>query len=246
MTALAFRNPQFAMPTPPTQFLELADELGVSFDAGDLDLFSRFLDLLLETNEKFNLTAIRDRDEAWIKHIFDSLTLMPLLSDLEPGDCVADVGSGCGSPGLPLAIAMPDLQFMLIESTKKKADFLQFAAEELAPGRVEIVAERAETVGRTPTRRGQCAAVVARALGPLRVSLELTVPLIRPSGLALFIKGARAETEIADAESALNTLRCKVIETLPTPTGRIVVVEKQGGTPSEYPRRPGEPKRDPL
>lgn len=234
------------MPTPPARFFELADEIGVAFDDGDLDRFSRFLDRLLEANQSFNLTAVRDPDEAWIRHILDSLTLLPLLSALAPGERVAEVGSGGGAPGLPLAIALPELRFTLIESTKKKADYLRRVAAELCPGRVDVVNERAEMVGRDPAHRERCAMCVARALGPLRTALELTTPLVRPGALVAFIKGARAQEEIADAQRALSLLNCSATSVIESPTGRIVVIEKDRPTPTRYPRRPGEPKRDPL
>lgn len=234
------------MPSPPETFFAMLEELGIELDAGDLDIFQTYLDRLLETNTKFNLTAIRDPAEAWLRHIADSLTLMPMLSALAPGDLVADVGSGGGAPGLPLAIAMPRLRFTLIESTGKKADFLRDVGAEVAPGRIEVLSERAETVGQDRTRRAAYAAAMARALGPLRVALELVMPLVSVGGIGLFIKGSKVSEEIAEASTALRALRCEVLEVAPTPTGRIVVVEKQAPTPRGYPRRPGEPKRAPL
>ena len=234
------------MPAPPDRFFALADQIGVAFDAGDLDLFGRYLDLLLDANTRFNLTAIRDPDEAWVRHVLDSLTLLPTLSGLDADARIADVGSGGGAPGLPLAIALPNFRFTLIESTGKKARFLEETAHTLGLPNVRIVNARAETAGHDPDLRGRFAAATARALGPMRVALELVTPLLRPGGLALFIKGEKAPAEITAAAGALRRLRCAVLDVAPTPTGRIVVVEQRAPTPDAYPRRPGEPKRDPL
>lgn len=234
------------MPGPPQAFLDESAAIGVEFDAGDLDRFGRYLDLLLDANTRFNLTAIRDPDEAWQRHILDSLTLLPLLASLDAGERVVDVGSGGGAPGLPLAIAMPDLRFTLVESTGKKAEFLKSASRELGLSNVSVVNARAEDAGRDGAHRDQFALATARALGPLRVALELVMPFVRPGGLGLFIKGAKAEEEIQEAKSALKALGSDVIDVAQTPTGRIVVVEKSRPTDRRYPRRPGEPKRDPL
>lgn len=225
----------------------MADEMGVAFDEGDLDRFSRYLDLLYEANERFNLTAVRSRDEAWTRHIGDSLTLLPMLSELSEGAEVIDVGSGGGAPGLILAIALPDLRFTLVESTGKKARFLEEAAAALELGNVRIVADRAEVVGQdSKHHRGQYDAATARAVGPIAVIAELLVPLLKVGGVGLLIKGQRAEDELKEAQRALKLLRAECVAIVPTPTGRIVCLEKTAPTLREYPRRAGEPKRVPL
>lgn len=234
------------MPGPPQTFLDESAAIGVAFDDGDLDRFDRYLELLLDANTRFNLTAIREPDEAWRRHILDSLTLLPMLATLGAGESVVDVGSGGGAPGLPLAIALPELRFTLIESTGKKAVFLEETVSALGLANVSVVNRRAEDAGRSEAHRDRHAAATARALGPLRVSLELVLPLVRVGGLGLFIKGAKAEAEIAEAGGALKALGGAIIDVAPTPTGRIVVVEKQRPTDRRHPRRPGEPKRDPL
>ncbi len=234
------------MPAPPQTFLEESAAIGVAFDDGDLDKLGRYLELLQEANTRFNLTSITDLDEAWRRHILDSMTLLPMLASMDAGETVVDVGSGGGAPGLPLAIALPELKFTLIESTGKKAGYLNETAQSLGLANVTVVNARAEDVGRDEAHRDHYAAATARALGPLRVSLELVMPLVRPGGLGLFIKGAKAAAELQEAKRALKLLGGAVIENSQTPTGRIVVVEKLHPTGSKYPRRPGEPKRDPL
>jgi 16S rRNA (guanine527-N7)-methyltransferase len=227
-------------------FLDAIAELGVEFEAGDLDRLGRYLATLEEANRQFNLTRIVDPDEAWMRHIYDSLTLLPIISGVEAGS-VCDVGSGGGVPGIPLAICLPDVPFTLVESTGKKARFCASAAEICGCANVRVVNERAETVGQMrEEHRESYDVVVARAVGAMAVVAELTVPLTAVGGLTLLIKGAKADEELKAAGGALRTLGAAYIDTLPTETGRIVVLEKQRTTPRIYPRRPGDPKREPL
>lgn len=208
-------------------------------------LLQRYLDRLLETNRSFNLTAITDPGEAWDKHILDSLTLLPDLRELAAGSSIVDVGSGGGLPALPLAIALPTLQFTLLEATGKKARFLEQTASELGLQNVSVVSDRAESFGRGAGREHFDAAT-SRAVSRLPVLLELTVPLIKVQGLCLAIKGEQAETEIEEAQNALRVLAAAVENTRRTPTGVVIRIRKNAATPPSYPRRAGEPKRAPL
>lgn len=151
--------------------MRLAEEYGIEFESGDVAKLGLYLSMLLRANESFNLTAIRGEVEAWTRHIFDSLTLLPVVADAaqpvtasgqgqesESGDdveagasaeggplaSVIDVGSGGGLPGLPLAIVMPDVRFTLLEATGKKVEFLRRAVEKLGLRNVAVVQERAE------------------------------------------------------------------------------------------------------
>jgi 16S rRNA (guanine527-N7)-methyltransferase len=160
---------------------------------------------------------------------------------------VIDVGSGGGLPGIPLAITMPDVTFALVEATGKKAAFLADVVEELALDNVTIIAERAETVGQPDGGfRNAADAVIARAVGPLCVLLELTLPLARVDGLVLAIKGRRAAEELTEAEAAMRVLKGERISCERSETGTVVAIRKIGETPRRFPRRPGEPKRNPI
>lgn len=248
-------------PLPPAPgFADQAAALGIEFEAGDLERLGLYLALLLETNKQFNLTAITDPAEAWTRHILDSLTLIPLLAEAPEGGTVIDVGSGGGLPGLPLAITMPHLRFTLLEATGKKVAFLRDAAAALGLANVEVVQGRAEELGQDRGRRVEAAGrterehsrresydvAVARAVGPMAVIAELTVPLVKVGGQVLLIKGQRAEEELAEAKQALYLLHAHHAGTVDTPTGRVVVLEKARPTPRAYPRKSGEPKRAPL
>lgn len=231
---------------PPQEFLEDAASFAITFDPGDTDRMGLYLALLLETNRKFNLTAITDPADAWRKHIFDSLTLLPWIG-ATAAKRVIDLGSGGGLPGIPLAISMPGVQFVLVEATGKKATFLEQAVAELGLSNVRIINDRAETLGQDQdTHRRRYDVVTARAVGRLTVLVELAVPLLRVGGHLLAIKGSSATGEIKQAKRAMHLLHCHLSNTVKTPTGTVVVIEKLRESPKVYPRRPGEPKRSPL
>jgi len=227
-------------------FYERVGVLGIAFDEGDIQRLALYLDMLLETNKQFNLTAIKDAGNAWTKHILDSLSIMPILVDEQVAH-VVDVGSGGGLPGIPLAIIMPDVTFTLVESTKKKSVFLSDVVNNLSMDNVTIVAERAETLAAPDGGfRDIADAVIARAVGPLPVLLELTIPFAKVGGVVIAIKGEKAPQEIEDAQKALHVLHAKIESCTRTSTGTLLVIRKLESTPRKYPRIAGEPKRAPI
>jgi 16S rRNA (guanine527-N7)-methyltransferase len=190
---------------------------------------------LFEANEKFNLTAVKGRDEAWTRHILDSLTLLPLLTSLEAAT-VADVGSGAGLPGIPLAISLPGVKFTLIEATGKKARFIEETASALGLTNVVVVNDRAEKLGHDFAHRERYDVVIARALGKLSAMLEWTVPLAKVGGFVLAMKGAKAGEELLEAKKEMHQLHVRPGEIVTTPTGVIVPIEKTRSTPKALPR----------
>ncbi len=200
--------------SPPPDFLERSRSLQIDFEQGDVDLLGRFLALLLDANQRFNLTGISDPDLAWSRHVLDSLTLLPYLVAAEAAT-VIDVGSGGGLPGMVLAIAMPELHVTLLEATGKKANFLRDVVADLRLPNVNVVNDRAETIGQDrELHRERYDVVTARAVGPMAVLLELTVPLARVGGLILAIKGEKANEEIGQARAALELLHATVLRTI--------------------------------
>jgi 16S rRNA (guanine527-N7)-methyltransferase len=221
---------------------------GIEVSGGQLELVGRFLGKLLEANRSFNLTSIDDPAEAWRRHVLESLALARFL---RTAMTVADLGSGGGLPGVPLAVALPGARFTLIEATGKKARFLEEAAAALGLDNVEVLARRAEEAGREPGLRAGFDAVVSRAVGRLAELLELALPLLAEGGRLLAIKGARAGEEAQAAGRALELLGGELLAVeplLPAAGGdsRVVVVAKTGATPEKYPRRAGVPRKRPL
>lgn len=228
---------------------QLAARANVTLSQAQHDLLNRYLDLLLEANERrMNLTRITDRAAAEVNHIGDSLTLLPLLP---PGPILlADVGSGGGVPGIPLAIVRPDAKVALIESTRKKADFLQETASALGLPNITVWAQRAEAVGHSRLRDTNDV-VVARAVGELAALVEWCLPLAKKGGKLLAMKGARAREELPAAARAIHALAggAPIVHPVELPGAEhhvIVEIPKLGKTPAIYPRDPTRSKGKPI
>jgi 16S rRNA (guanine527-N7)-methyltransferase len=205
---------------------------------GPDELLERYVDLLLDANRRMNLTRIATRQEAMAKHIADAMTLLPFLP---PGPHrIADVGSGGGVPGIPIAIARPDAAVVLIESTKKKAAFLRDAVRELGVSNVTVDGRRAEDVGRSE-RRESFDVVVARAVATMDWLAEWCLPLVRTAGNMLAMKGPKVIDELPIASRAIKLLGGgePVIHPTRLPGGEghvIVEIRKLRKTDARYPR----------
>jgi 16S rRNA (guanine527-N7)-methyltransferase len=242
--------------SPPPGWLDRCAQAGIVLENDEPARLGHFLAMLMHANTRMNLTAVRDEQEAWDRHIFDALTLIPMLSELEPNAKVIDIGTGGGIPGVPLAIVMPTLRFTLMDATKKKCDYLYEAVTALGMDNARVICARAEALGqdrgeRTATgrvgaHRDHYDLAMARGVGQIAMLAELTIPLVKVGGLVLMTKGQRAEEELAEAKQALHMLHAAHAGTIDTPTGKVVVLEKMRTTPRDYPRRDGEPKRSPL
>jgi 16S rRNA (guanine527-N7)-methyltransferase len=211
----------------------------------------QFNALVLEWNQKLNLTAITDPKEFWIKHIYDSLTCLQVIFAFGRSS-VIDIGTGAGFPGIPLKIAYPEMCLTLAESVKKKADFCQLAVDSLGLQDVRVAAERAETLGQDAAFREKYDWAIARAVAPLAVLVEYLLPLVHTGGHVLAQKGGNAEAEINDAQRAIRLLGGEVSRVIPIelPEGMgsrtLITIKKIRPTPAAYPRRAGTPKKNPL
>lgn len=204
----------------------------------------RYLDAVLEKNEVLNLTAVRDRAEAVERHVDGSLALLPTVQALGGGR-VIDVGTGGGFPGVPLAAADPSLRVELVEAREKKALAVLECLTKAGLPALPVHAERAEILARGPLREA-FDVVVARALAPMPTLLELTLPFAKVGGHLVAVKGERVQEEIDASAKALSELRAEVVDVRRDAHGAQVIVKKRGATPARYPRRPGEPKKNPL
>ena len=228
-----------------------AHELGVELSAEALAGFDRYAALLRSWNERMNLVSKASLAKIETRHILDSLTAALALGGAPVGR-VIDVGSGAGFPGLPLKIVYPAIDLTLVESTQKKARFLEEAVEALGLDGAAVVAERSERLGQDPAYREGFDVVLARALAPLPVLAELALPFCRRGGLVVAYKSPGVEGEVAEARQAVKLLggaAARIVEVPPSVSGDprvLVTVEKRGPTPRKYPRRPGTPAKQPL
>lgn len=227
---------------------QLAARAGINLTAAQIEQLAAFLDRLGAANATMNLTRIVDRAAAEVQHIGDALTL---LGQLPPGPFrLADVGSGGGVPGIPLAIVRPDAKVLLIESTRKKAAFLEQCAQGLGLENVTVTSDRAETVGRGKNRETFDVAI-ARAVGSMAWVAEWCLPLVRVRGCVLAMKGQKAEGEIAEIRHALKRLGGGPPKLIPadlpgTDYHVIVRIEKIAPTDLRYPRDPTHAKGKPM
>lgn len=226
-----------------------ASNLGINLEDAQVVRFMRYLELLMEWNNKFNLTAIKQPDEIVIKHFLDSLLLGQYLL---PADKLADIGSGAGFPGLPLKIAFPELQVTLVDSLNKRIKFLQIVVDELGLDNVKTVHSRAEDIGRKPGYRDSFDVVVTRAVARMSVICEYCLPLVRLGGKFIAAKGPNVTQEITEAQGVFKLLNSEVTNVFQTELPlkgdlrTFVIVNKLGSTPDAYPRKAGVPEKVPL
>ncbi len=234
------------------QFLNTAlTEFNLTLTGDQQAQFAAYLALLMDWNERMNLTAVRDPHAIQIRHFLDSLSCARVTGDLN-GRSLIDVGTGAGFPGLPLKILYPELRLTLADSVAKKTTFLEAVVAELGLENVTVVAERAETLGQQPAHRAHYDWAVARGVVEMRALAEYLLPLCKIGGHMLAQKGESAERETASAQQAFQTLgggniTTEVIQLPEVETPHfLVVVEKIGETPASYPRKPGMPGKRPL
>ena len=234
-----------------------AADLGLSLDAPALERLETYRDLLIEWNERFNLTRVTDPDEIERRLFLDSLALFPLLQRHRAASRVTgnlrlvDVGTGAGFPGLPLKIADPSIELTLIDATAKKVGFLAETILALGLTGARAVHGRSEELAHDPAYRSAFDVVIARAVAKLPVLIELCMPFCGPRGWGVFPKGPDIEAEVASATNALTALRAKLIGVvapkIPELSGTtIVIIEQVGKPPRAYPRRAGVPAKNPL
>ena len=235
----------------PEEFYTHLADLGFPLTDRQKEQYERYFELLVEWNEKINLTAITEKDEVYLKHFYDSIA--PILQGLIENQPIRllDIGAGAGFPSLPMKILFPELDVTIIDSLNKRINFLHLLAEELGLSGVHFYHGRAEDFAQDKAFRAQFDIVTARAVARMQVLSELTIPYLKVGGQLLALKASNAPEELEEAKNALNLLFSKVEDNLQyeLPNGDpryITVVEKKKETPNKYPRKAGMPNKRPL
>ncbi|MBI4862458.1 MAG: 16S rRNA (guanine(527)-N(7))-methyltransferase RsmG [Candidatus Riflebacteria bacterium] len=226
-----------------------AARLGLELDGASIDRLTRHVELLVQVNDRFNLTTLTADQEILDRHLSDSLAIAALLAGA--AGPIIDLGSGAGFPALPVAVLRPECQVTLVESSRRKSVFLREAIRSMRLENARVETVRAEEIGRAPGERESYGACICRAFGPLPVVLECGLPLVAPGGRLLAPRGAdaRAEAEGLDEVIALlggGERRVIGYELLSGIRLEALQVVKTGSTPPRYPRRVGVPARRPL
>ncbi|MDZ5710598.1 16S rRNA (guanine(527)-N(7))-methyltransferase RsmG [Jeotgalibacillus haloalkalitolerans] len=233
------------------QFYEQLKAKGITLSDEQLQQFRKYHEILVEWNEKMNLTAITDREEVYLKHFYDSITAAFYFDFTKPMS-ICDVGAGAGFPSIPLKICFPHLNVSIVDSLNKRITFLNHLADELKLEDVHFYHDRAETFGKNADHREQYDLVTARAVARLSVLSELCLPLAKTGGHFVAMKGAGASEELDAGQKAITLLGGKKTAvhafTLPEEESErsVIVVEKVKSTPKKYPRKPGTPNKSPL
>lgn len=225
-----------------------AKQIEIELTKKQIEKFYNYMNLLLEWNEKINLTAIIEPREVISKHFVDSLTIAKYIKGNEK---LIDVGTGAGFPGIPLSIVKENTDIVLLDSLNKRINFLEKIKQNLKLKNITTIHGRAEEFGKNKKEREIYDIATSRAVAPLNILLEYLLPLVKVGGKAICMKGSNIE-EIENAKNSLEILGGKIekIEEITLPNSdikrNIIIVKKVKNTPSKYPRKPGTPSKEPI
>lgn len=229
--------------------IDKSHKINVAIDKKCAEKFYNYMSLLLEWNEKINLTAITDEREIILKHFIDSITIN---SYIEKSKSVLDIGTGAGFPGIPLKILNDDKQFLLVDSLNKRIQFLNDVCDKLDLYNIECLHVRAEELAKNREYREMFDVTVSRAVAKLNVLLEYMLPFVNVGGTCICMKGPNVTDELKEAENAVNVLGGKIekIKTFVLPDTdmerNIVIIKKIRNTPGKFPRKAGIPLKQPI
>ncbi|USS90195.1 16S rRNA (guanine(527)-N(7))-methyltransferase RsmG [Fructilactobacillus carniphilus] len=237
----------------PEEFQAALAKQGITLSARQMQQFQAYFRLLVDYNQRVNLTTITAEPDVYLKHFYDSVTPAFYVPGILNATTLVDVGAGAGFPSLPLKILNPELQVTIVDSLNKRIVFLQQLVDQLGLSNVRLVHARAEEFGgrRSPDRE-QFDYATARALARLSVMSELCLPLVKVGGALIALKGAQAEAELTTATKAIHVLGGQVtkdeaLTLLPHDEERhIIVIKKVKKTPIKYPRKAGTPNKEPI
>lgn len=226
-----------------------SQELFIELDENKQEKFYNYMQLLIQWNEKMNLTAIIEPKEVLQKHFVDALTILPYL---EKNIKMIDVGTGAGFPGIPVKIAEDTIEITLLDALNKRLNFLNEVIRTLELSKIETLHLRAEEAGKSKKLREQFDVAVSRAVAPLSVLVEYLLPLVKINGICICMKGSNIEEEIENSQKAIQVLGGKIekIEEFMLPNSdikrNIIIIKKIHQTPGKYPRKPGTPSKEPI
>lgn len=229
--------------------IDYGKEINIVFTEEQLQKFYQYMNLLIEWNEKINLTAIVEPKEIILKHFIDSLTIIKYI---EPNKSVIDIGTGAGFPGIPVKIMREDLDITLLDSLNKRIHFLNEVIQKLELKNITAIHARIEEFAKNKQYREAFDVATSRAVANLTTLSEYMLPIVDLKGMAICMKGSEINEEVSKSKNSIKLLGGKIdkIEefTLPkSDNGRnLILIKKERQTPGKYPRKPGIPSKEPL
>lgn len=224
-------------------------EINIVFTEEQLQKFYKYMNLLIEWNEKINLTAIVEPKEIILKHFIDSLTIIKYI---ELNKSVIDIGTGAGFPGIPIKIMREDLDITLLDSLNKRIHFLNEVIQKLELKNITAVHARIEEYAKNKQYRETFDIATSRAVANMTTLSEYMLPMVALKGKAICMKGSEIRDEISKSKNSIKVLGGEIAKieefTLPKSDNKrnLILIKKERQTPGKYPRKPGIPSKEPL
>ncbi len=227
------------------------EDLGITTTDKILDGFNIYREILVDWNQKMNLTGIEEEKEVYIKHFLDSVSAVS-KGYIKDGMSIIDVGTGAGFPGLPLKICLNNLELTLLDSLNKRITFLQEVSKSVDLNGIKFIHGRAEDFGKDDQYREQYDIATARAVAGLPILMEFCVPFVKVGGHFICLKGPNADLELEESKAAMQVLGVEFVEKIDIDLPEtdlkhnILVFKKTKNTPIKYPRKAGKPVKNPI
>ena len=229
-------------------FKEKSKKININISDENIEKLYKYMNILLEWNNKMNLTAITDEKDIIVKHFLDSLTILEYIKE---NSTIIDIGTGAGFPGIPIAINS-NAKITLVDSLNKRVNFLNEVKNQLNLENINNIHGRAEEIGKQKEHREMYDIAVSRAVAPMNILLEYLLPLVKVGGICICMKGPNVNEELEFSKKALKELGGKIKNNInikfedESIKRNLVFIEKIKKTPNQYPRKPGTPKKEPL
>ena len=231
------------------KMIELSKKIDISLTETQIKKFFEYMQLLLEWNEKINLTAITEVDDIILKHFIDSLTVIKCIKE---NDKIIDVGTGAGFPGIPVGIINLDADITLLDSLNKRINFLNEVCNKLELKNIKTIHGRAEDFGQNKETREKFDIAISRAVANMTTLVEYLLPFVKVGGYAICMKGPEIDEELSKSKFAIKELGGQVekVGNFVLPNAdierNIVIIKKISDTPNKYPRKAGTPSQSPM